>query len=85
MLRTRSSVRLTDLLPPDFARENIIAVAVLDNRPAIDDYGFYSGGMFFHFLSIDDVRQLLAHQVIDLVGVKNGNVGRHSFFQQAAV
>src|SRR5438046_6676763 len=62
-----------------------MAMTVLHNRRAVHDNGFHPRGMSLDFLSVNDVRQLLADQIVDLVGVEDRHIRGHSFFQQAAI
>src|SRR6266550_4999164 len=88
-IRTRSfAIRLmgdAKLLAPYFTWENIMALAVFDDGGAVHDDGFHSRRMAAHFLGIDHIRQFLADQIVDLVGVEHRHVGGHPFFQDAAI
>src|SRR5439155_24389752 len=78
-------IPVSELLAPDFSGEDVMAMTVLHNRRAVHDNGFHPRGMSLDFLSVNDVRQLLADQIVDLVGVEDRHIRGHSFFQQAAI
>src|SRR6266404_9560844 len=79
------SMGYAQLLAAYFTGKDVVALTFLDHRRAVDDDGFHSRRMASDFLRVDHVRQLLAHQVIDLVGIKYRHVGGHPFFEHAAV
>ncbi len=62
-----------------------IALAVFDDRRAVDKDGFHARRMAAHFLGVDRVGKLLADQIVDLIGIENRHVRGHAFLQQTAV
>ena len=47
------------MLTAHFAGENVEAVAVFDDRAAVNQHGFHSGRVALHFLGVDHVGELL--------------------------
>ena len=78
-------VRHAQLLAAHFAREDVVALTVFHDRCAVDHHRFHPGRMTPHFLRIDNVREPLADEIVDLVGVEDGHIRGHAFLQYAAI
>src|SRR5262249_33050917 len=79
------SIGPAKLLPTYFTWKNVVALAVFDHDLAVYGHGFHSWWMPFDFLRVDDVGQLIAEKIVDLVSIEDGDVRRHTFLQHAAV
>ena len=78
-------VHYAQLVAAHLAGEDIVALAVFHHGCAVNDDRLDSWRMAAHFLRINRIGQLLADQIIDLIGVEYRNISRHAFFQDAAI
>ena len=78
-------VYYAQVLAAHLAGEDIVALAVFHHGCAVNDDGFDSWRMAAHFLRINHIGQLLADQIIDLIGIEYRNISRLAFFQDAAI
>jgi len=82
---TRSQRRRAELLARDFAGKDVEAGAALDDDLAVDDHCGDAGRMAAHFIRVDFVRQPSACEILDLVGIEDGDVRRQPGLQAPAV
>ena len=74
-------VRHAKLLPAYFAGEDIMAIWPSSTTVAVNDDGFHPGGCLLTSCASMMSGSFLLTQIVDLVGIENSHVRRHSFLQ----